>query len=320
MAKPQLDTRFSAATAHLALVRFLTLKRRIKQEALDLLELVLLPGLAAALPWPVCYALFKRIARCRWLYQEQCNAALDKARQMGWAGTNEAHWLWVRRLITLVDHADHYLGIARTDRWMDKYLQVNGQWPEPSKPMMLVTFHWGAGYWGLRHAAAHGLHPHALVASLESPAYAGRSILTWYATARNKNVAKTLAANTIDITRNLKQVIRVLRSNRPLLGVLDVPADQAQAGLEVELIQRRARVARGLLRLAVDEKVRITYYITGIHTDTGIRFLKIKEMPIALTVEQLASDMFQELDALIHQEAPAWHFWSISDRFFQRSP
>ena len=42
---------------------------RLKREVRDLFELVLIPGLAAVLPWPVCFALFKRISNWRWLYR-----------------------------------------------------------------------------------------------------------------------------------------------------------------------------------------------------------------------------------------------------------
>ena len=32
--------------------------QRLRREGRDVLELVLLPGLAAVLPWPVCFKLF----------------------------------------------------------------------------------------------------------------------------------------------------------------------------------------------------------------------------------------------------------------------
>ena len=272
--------------------------QRLRTELRDMLELVLLPGLAAILPWRWCFAVFKRLARLQWLYREPCEAALQQARSRGWAGVDEAHWLWVRRLVTLVDHADHYLGLWRSDAWMQKHLQVTGQWPAPDQAVLLASFHWGAGYWGLRHAAAHGLHPHALVASLGTQVYQGRTVLSWYASARNANVAATLGAATIDIAKHLKQVIRALRNQHPLLGVLDVP--------------------RGLLRLAVDQKVPVVLYITGLDTSTGGRFLRIKPLGVSSTVDDLASQVFGELEQLIAQDAPAWHFWGIADRFFER--
>ena len=41
---------------------------RLRTELRDLLELVLLPGLAAVLPWPLCFRLFRWLAcAARWL-------------------------------------------------------------------------------------------------------------------------------------------------------------------------------------------------------------------------------------------------------------
>ena len=290
---------------------------RLRTEMRDLLELVLLPGLAAILPWRWCFPIFKRLARQRWLYRVPCETALQQARSRGWVGENEAHWLWVRRLITLVDHADHYLGLWRSDAWMQEHLQVEGQWPALDQAVLLTTFHWGAGYWGLRHAAAHGLHPHALVASLGTEVYQGRTVLSWYASARNANVANTLGAATIDIAQHLKPVIRALRNNRALLGVLDVPADESKASFPIELLGMKANVPRGLLRLAVDSQVPVVLYITGLNTITGRRLLQIKPLGVGSSVGGLATQVFAELEQLIAQDAPAWHFWGIADRFFE---
>lgn len=290
--------------------------KRLRTELRDLLELVLLPGLAAILPWRWCFPVFQRLARLRCLYREPCEAALLQARSRGWAGENEAHWIWVRRLVTLVDHADHYLGLWRSDAWMRKHLQVQGAWPTSGQGVLLLTFHWGAGYWGLRHAAAHGLRPHALVATLGSQAYRGRTVMSWYARSRNAHVARTLGSPTIDVAQQLKQVIKALRDKQALLGVVDVPADEAKASMSVEILGLQARVPRGLFRLAVDQKVPVLVYITGLDTRTGTRFLRIKPLGVHVTVEELAIQVFDELEQIIAEDAPAWHFWGIAERIF----
>ena len=290
--------------------------RRLRTELHDSLELVLLPGLAAILPWRWCFPVFKRLARLRWLYREPCETALQQARSRGWAGEDEAHWIWVRRLVTLVDHADHYLGLWRSDAWMRKHLQVEGVWPKNEQGILLLTFHWGAGYWGLRHAAAQGLRPHALVATLTSRAYQGRTVLPWYARSRNANVARTLGSPTIDVAQHLKEVIRALRDKHALLGVMDVPADETKASMRVELLGMHANVPRGLLRLAVDSQVPVVLYITGLNTTSGQRFLRIKPLGTWATVEDLATRIFGELGQVIAQDPPAWHFWGIADRIF----
>lgn len=293
------------------------MRHRLFVEFRDFLELVLLPGLAAVLPWRVCFRVFGWLARQHWLYQEPCHLALQRARALGWAGEDEVHWLWVRKLVTLIDHADHYLGLFRSDKWMRRHLSVEGHWPQCNKPLLLLTFHWGAGYWGLRHASASGLSPHALIATLDSGAYQGRTVLRRYAMSRNANVSRTLGADTIDVSKDLKKVSRSIRLGDPLLGVVDVPADEARASIDVKLLGMRASVPRGLFKLAVEKQIDVVVYITGLNTQTGQRFLTIKPLGIYGDTQNLANAVFQELDSFIALDAPAWHFWSISERLFQ---
>lgn len=292
------------------------MRHRLFIELQDLLELVILPGLAAVLPWKVCFRVFGWLARQHWLYREPCNQALQRARALGWAGENERHWLWVRKLVTLIDHADHYLGLTRSDRWMRRNLSTEGQWPISKRPQLLLTFHWGAGYWGLRHASASGLRPHALIATLDSDAYQGRSVLRRYAISRNANVARTLGADTIDVSKELKRITQSIWRGEPLLGVVDVPADDARAAIDVKLIGMNARVPRGLFKLAVEKQIDVVVYITGLNPQTGRRFLRIKSIGVFDNTQALADTVFQELDTLIALDAPAWHFWSISGRLF----
>lgn len=291
--------------------------QRLKIECLDLFELVLLPGLAAILPWSLCFKAFKRMARWQWLYREPCEEALVQARRRGWAGQDVVHWLWVRKLVTLVDHADHYLGLTRSDRWMSRNITIDGNWLPSGQAQLLVTFHWGAGYWGLRNAAAHGLRPHALVASLHSQAYVGRWVLTRYAQARNRNVAKTLGAENIDVATDLKSVVRAVRQREALLGVVDVPADGVKAAIQIHLLGMQASVPKGLLRLAIDHQLPTTLYITGLDTQTGRRSLCIQPLNNSSGIDSLANQVFTQLERVIASDAPAWHFWGIADRFFK---
>jgi len=127
---------------------------RLANEARDLLELVLLPGIAALLPWRLCFRLFRWLCGRDFLYRASCNEALAQARARGWVRGDAGEWLRTRRLVTLIDHADFYLARSRSDRWMARHLSVQGEWPSPAQPAILCTFHWGAGMWGLRHLSS----------------------------------------------------------------------------------------------------------------------------------------------------------------------
>lgn len=289
---------------------------RLRTELRDLLELVLLPGLAAVLPWPLCFRIFRRLARWDWLYRSACHAALAQARVRGWA-VDEADWLLKRRLVTLVDHADFYLGRMRGDAWMTRYLRVAGTWPAPAASGVLCTFHWGAGMWGLRHARAQGLSAHALVAALEGVHFQGRAVLHWYARARTAEVARALGCPTLDVSASLRPALRALRQGEQVLAAIDVPSDQVAASEPVTLLGMPALMPKALLRLAVEQRIPVTLYLTGLDFATGERFLRVVPVGVREDVGALAREVFQELDRAIQQEPAAWHFWSEAPRFFR---
>ena len=298
---------------------------RVRVEVRDALELVLLPGLAALLPWGVCFALFRRMAHWRWLYRETCERALVEAQQRGVVGDDvraAARWLHERRLVTLVDHADLYLSRWRSDDWMRHWLRVQGDWPPSSSgPGVLCTFHYGAGMWGLRHAARAGLRAHKLVAPLTEGMFNGRTVMKWYAHARLREVERALGRPFIAVAGSLRAVLRTLEQGEQVLAVIDVPADQVSASEPITLLGMQARAPRGLLRVAVEHRVPVTVYITLLNVKTGRRTLRIEQVDsggnIAST-EELMVRVFAHLEHLMQRDTAAWHFWSEAPRFFVR--
>ena len=295
------------------------LRRRLRLECRDLIELVLLPGLAAVLPWPLCFRIYRRLARWRWLYRDVCERALHEARVRGMV-TDEAHWHWMRRLITLIDHADYYLSRTRGDRWLARHVSVEGAWPPPDRMALLCNFHWGAGMWGLRSLAHAGLHPHPLIAWPDPSAFRGRTVLGWYARARTAEVGRVLQRGALDITTSLRPVIQALRAGQHVGTSMDVPADQAVASEPITLMGMPARVPRGLFRLAVDQRAPVTAYTSGFDARTGQRQLRIVQLGVYDDLTALIRDVFQHLNTALAQEPAAWHFWSEAPRFFTCAP
>ncbi len=284
----------------------------------EALELVLLPGLAAVLPWAWCFRVFRRLsARCQWLYREPCERALHEAQARGWVTPEQApRWLAQRRLVTLIDHADLYLAATRSNRWMQRHLQVQGQWPAVGQAGILATFHWGAGMWGLRHAQQAGLTPHALVAPLNGAHFAGHPVLHRYIQARTAHVAKALGCPTLDVSSSLRPALRALRNREQVLAAIDVPSDQVAASVPVQIVGMAAQVPKALLRLAVEQKVPVTVYLTGIDMGTGQRTLRIVQLPVLGDLDALVAAVFTHLSEAIAQDSAAWHFWSEAPRFF----
>ncbi|MDR2990793.1 MAG: hypothetical protein LBU72_02455 [Burkholderiaceae bacterium] len=289
--------------------------QRLKVEGRDLLELVLLPGLAGVLPWPLCFRVFRGLVRWRWLYRDACQRAVNEARARG-VVDDQARWHRIRRLVTLVDHADYYLSRTRGDRWLLRHVTVDGVWPPSDRAAVLCTFHWAAGMWGLRSAAHVGLHPHALVAPLDQAAFHGRTVLGWYARARTAEVARVLRQDALDVSQSLRPVIRALHAAQQVVVAVDVPADQAAASEPVTVLGMPARLPRGLLRLAVDQRAPVIVYVTGFDVRTGQRWVRITPLGVYGDLSELIRDVCRQLNTTLAQDPAAWHFWSEASRFF----
>lgn len=289
---------------------------RWRAELRDLFEVVLVPGLAAILPWPVAYRLFRRLAGQSWLYGAETERAFEQAQRLGWAG-DAAEWRRRRRLTTLVDHADHYLARTRSDAWMARHMDIDGAWPDPARPGLGLTFHWGAGMWGLRHAAAHGLKAHMLVASVDPAHFGGRSLLHRYIVARTRSIALALRRPFIDVSSDMRPLLKALRANEQVFAVIDVPADQVSASAPMQVIGLPSRLPTALLRLAVDKQVPVFVYVTGFRIENGRRFVRVRELGVPQDLETLVRQVERELDRTIQQDAPAWHFWGEAERFFR---
>lgn len=318
-----------------------TILRRLRTEARDLLELVLAPGLAALLPWPLCFRLFRRMAHWRFLYRQQCELALAQARQRSQIDDERA-WLAERRLVTLVDHADFYLACTRSDAWLRRYVDVrrgnddggsksggndngsnggsngNGAWGDPQAPTLLVTFHWACGMWALRHAAAAGMRAHFLSAPVSGPGFAGRSVLGWYARARMRTVARALRRPVVFRPRVMAQVMDIMQTRQEqVLVVIDVPPDQVGATRPLRLLGQTVQVPVLLQRLAVQHGWAVTVYTLGLDVQTGRRPLHLH--PLGRWQDELALSqrIFSHFEQTVRSHPAAWHFWHVADRFFR---
>lgn len=289
---------------------------RVKTEARDLVELVLLPGLAAVLPWPWCFRLFKRAARWPWLYGAQCRAALAQARQHGCCGEDADAWVAERRLVTLLDHADHYLLRTRSTAWMHRYVDVQGQWEPGGRAALLWTFHWGMGMWALRHARTQGLHAPMVLAAPHGPDFVGRTVFGCYVRARMRSVELALGEPVIFVPGGMAGVREALAGGKQVIVVMDVPQDQVSVTRVTPLLGGPVSVPAVLPQLAVDQSLPVTVFYMGGDVHTGRRMLRIAPLGVHHDAKVLTDTAFAHLDHLLRTAPAAWHLWAQAPRFF----
>lgn len=291
------------------------IRRRLRREARDLIEVVLLPGLAVVLPWPLCFAVFKRLAYWNWLYREACAPALAQALERGHC-TNASAWAYERRLVTLLDHADHYLFRTRSDAWMARYVDVQGHWGAGDQAGMLWTFHWGAGLWALRHARVSGMRAKMVLAAPRGPDFAGRTVFRRYVRARMRSVHLALEQPVIFAPGAMAQVRSTLAQQEQVVVVMDVPQDQVQITRLTDILGQPVSVPAVLPQMAVDEAIAVTVFYMGVDVNTGRRPLCVLPLGIPRSAEYVTNSAFSCLDSLLKTAPAAWHLWSEAPRFF----
>jgi phosphatidylinositol dimannoside acyltransferase len=290
----------------------------LKLQVRDVVELLLLPALAAVLPWRLCFRVFGWLARWNGLYWDATQRSVEHARSMGWLGADATEWARRRRLVTLIDHADFFLVYTRSSQWLKRYVTVQGQWPTANKAAILCTFHWGANMWAMRHMYQNGMHAHLLHGSLDKVHFKGRPVLHAYLKARAAGGDRELGRTRLNIGTKLRSVLlKIIADQEQIIGAIDVPADAYRGKQEVTVLGKKGEVPNGLMRLAVEHQVPVALYYTAINFETGQRTLVIKNLGVLTSVDEFAEKAFSELDQMIRDSPPTWHLWSEVPRFFK---
>jgi lauroyl/myristoyl acyltransferase len=147
--------------------------------------------------------------------------------------------------------------------------------------------------------------------------FPGRRLRYEYYRVRNAAVARALGRPPLDITGSLRSILKTLRAGGQIAAAVDVPAYLSASSKVIPFLGEHARMPRGLFRLAVDQGVPVSVFITGFHFSDGRRFLRLYQIAPENNVDDLMAKVYGYLETLIREEPAAWHFWRISHCFFE---
>ena len=280
------------------------------------LERVLLPGLAAVLPWSWCARLFWQLARAEPLYRGEVDAAWEHARH--YLPTDP---LWKRRarFHLLVDNADYFLSLVRGRRWMERHIRVTGSENLHAgvNAMLLVTFHWGQGFWALRWLRERGQPAAWLHAPVASRLRPGEYVSGLMGRLRIRQVGRLSGARPIPVGGSIAAMReRLQQAGLPVMAMPDAPLRPGQRTLAVELLGRPARIAAGVITMAAQEGVPVQAYTMRVDPRTGKRHLAIGPRLVESDPAVLAQALADVLSGAIREDPSAWYVWAFAGGFF----
>jgi len=296
---------------------------RLRKLARDTIEWLLLPAVAAVLPWRCSFRLYRRVAQSDWLFRAETRSVL--AGVAAWRQpADPAAWAAEYRLVHLIDRADLWLSRFRSDHWIDKHMVVEGDaWPDG--PFVGITFHYGAGLWSVRHLCRNRRCASILWLRFEPGHFKDAPLQHRYGRARIREAERAARAPVIFTGSNaVAQMRAALRRGGCILGLIDLPPGRAYSAIPVDFLGSRAWLPPGLLRLARIENVPVAVYTVGIDRTTGQRKLHIRRLPASGADAAAAADDQQRLQVVVRDleqaiiaDAPSWHAWADLPLFRQ---
>lgn len=278
----------------------------------EMVEWVLLPGLAALLPWSLHFRLLRRIARSDRLLRAETTRAAAGYRAFHGHSPDPA-WLARHRLVLLVDRADAALIATRSDRWLDRHVLRSGRWP--AGPCLAVTFHFSAGLWSMRDLHRAGHRASFVSRRFVREDFAGRLIPYLAARMRFSLVARAGGAPVIYTGGGTRAIRAAFADGRTVVGLIDVPPQTHGAHPPVRFMNREARFPSGMVELAAEAGIPIVGYVLGIDSRTGRRTIEVSA-PLTGSPSAQCAELATMLDRAIGADSAAWQLWSCAPEFF----
>lgn len=252
----------------------------LRLELRALLELYLVPGLTALMPWPVGFRWLRFCSRFPAFYRAEWQAALAQAKNYVDVG-DEALWARQFRLCKLVDHADLYLSITRSDRWLRRYVDGWNDWPTVEGGAVGLFFHWCPGFWSLRALRQQGVTISGLIAPVSRREAGGAFFAYWYGVLRMWELQRVNGRELISPAGAVRRSIKALQISETqqdtiwACGMLDVPTGPNNPSESVTLFGHDGFFPNGLIGIAKLSRVPVVVVTCGLDLRNGRRDLSV---------------------------------------------
>ena len=277
-------------------------------------ECIALPAIAVALPWSIAWRVLRAIAARGHTFGTETMRAQAMCEAQGFVH-DRASWVQRHRLTRIVDQVDPAIAAMRGDRWMERHLRVDGDSP-PSGAAVFVGFHYGTGFWSLRHLRRLGHRVSFLSARIDDLQWRAEPLRLAFMHWRQKRVADAGGAPVIYVGGSSDRIRAALREGVSILALIDVP-EPTTCTATVNLLGHDVQFPDGILRIAASERVPLVGYVASLDSHTGMRHFRFTRLPDdpPKALDALAA----MLDAAIRRDPAAWHFWAEWPRFAARA-
>ena len=280
---------------------------RVRREWSAGIELWLVPLVVALLPYRAGIAVARFITRVLPLYDAATEASAAQWQRITGGQDGDA-WRAAYRLEQLVDHADLFWSLTRRSTTMLRKLHVPSLPLPAGRPLVVVSYHYGQGFWLLHWLATLG-HPARFISMPISRDDAGSWLQYAYARLRKRQVERLSSATLIYTGGARAAIAETLASGGAVYGLIDVPLPAAatRPGNAV-MFGRPVSLPTGLIESAKAGNAAVLVLSGRLERDGS----RVVEARLVANADALPiGDVAQELEARVLRAPAAWHFWYL---------
>jgi hypothetical protein len=219
------------------------------------------------------------------------------------------------RCVHFIDHADAWASVLRIQSHLSA-VQLLAPPPPPGEPALILSAHWGNGWWTLPTLARPG-HP---VHFVSAPSMHIQTDLPWwlrhYLSIRWKELNRLGGCPIVPMQGAVRSCANYLSLNHRVVALLDIPPSIARTGAPVRFLGRVAYMPLPLVQQAFDMNVKIYYSSSWFNNQSLCHQLDFKPLESASSGLDLLQQYASYLEADIIRDAGAWHCWGHVDEFF----
>lgn len=286
----------------------------LRLECRALIELYVIPGLTALMPWSLGFRWLRFCSRFSFLYQVEWRAALNQARQFVQID-DETLWARQFRLSRLVDHADYWTSRTRSRRWLRRHVDVRQTWPKLETAAVGVFFHVCPGLWAMRSMREQGFDTSVLAGHFSRRSMGGSYLAHFYGAIRLRELQRVSGGPLIFSPGTVKKSLAMLETGGWVAGTPDVPPTETALGVPVTLFGRPAHFAEGLLLIARRAKVPVVIFTFGLDLATGRRQLEVLGTHDA-DEAQLIQTIADHWQKLLRERSWGFMLWAAMPAWF----
>lgn len=276
-----------------------------------------LPALVCLLPWPLGFALLKRVARMPSVFADVVEGAWAQASQT-LPALDRSHFCRRHRLLLLIDRCDSSLCLLRSHRWWRRHVEVLGDPLENMQAGLFLSMHWGCGGWIWRYLDACGVPAHVLGRRAEvtdvGRSWLSRAYLSWRTWAAMRSGCRGF----IEPGGSAERIRAAFAADEMVLGMVDMVPKPEQRSAAVTLLGRATHFPTGLVAVAVRAGAPITVASMGVDMDSGRRQLFLEILPEGLEVEDAMRRYAAHLQQRVETRPAQWQAWHYAAAYFAR--